>query len=65
MQNMTENEVAALEKAGENAGAYLEQIGKESLGELTAEEWQQFLAEVMIGFSQELRRLEAKSNEAQ
>jgi hypothetical protein len=59
MQNMTENEAAALEKAGEGAGAYLEQIGKDSLGELSPEEWQQFLAEVMIGFSQEMRRLEA------
>jgi hypothetical protein len=47
---------AALE-AGANAGSYLDEIGKNDLVSLTAEEWHEFLRRVVVGFEHALRRM--------
>lgn len=49
-------EAAARDDAGEMAGAYLDTIGKTDLATLTAEEWQGFLHQVIVGFEDSLRR---------
>jgi hypothetical protein len=65
MVDMTENEKAALEGASEVAGAYLEEIGETDPSKMSREAWLQFLAEIVIAFSNEMRRLESASSERQ
>ena len=47
-----DNEIlgSLLEKAGSKAGAYLEEIGKTNLIDLTNDEWMCFVYEVVDGF---------------
>jgi hypothetical protein len=41
---ITKNEAAAITQGGKAAGAYLEQIGKTDLADMTGEEWEKFCA---------------------
>ena len=56
-------EIAARNDAGDEAGAYLEKIGKTDLATLTEAEWFEFLRQVLFGFEASLRRrfLEARA----
>ena len=49
-------ERAAALKAGVDAGAYLDSIGKTDLAFLDEFEWEEFLQLIVVGFSKELRR---------
>ena len=49
-------EIRARNEAGDQAGAYLDEIGKTDLGTLTQEEWFRFLTLVIEGFEHSLRR---------
>ena len=48
-------EELALQAGGQEAGAYLEQIGKTDLALLTPEEWESFLRLVLIGYADRMR----------
>ena len=48
-------EKRALERAGEIAGAYLDDIGKTDLAALTAEEWAEFWRRGVHGFAENIR----------
>ena len=48
-------EELALLAGGQEAGAYLEQIGKTDLALLTPEEWESFLRLVLIGYADRMR----------
>lgn len=54
-----ENEVTALEHAGENAGEYLESLGRTDLAKLSPEEWQTFLAVVVHNYNEKWRELDS------
>jgi hypothetical protein len=59
---MTKEQLEAYEykagmAAGDQAGAYLDQIGRTDLAELTREQWEEFIARVIIGFQHEMRRM--------
>ncbi|WP_311276135.1 DUF6511 domain-containing protein [Methylobacterium sp. WCS2018Hpa-22] len=54
-KNLTQQEAFSLSEAGEEAGAYLESIGKFSLAELTEEEWIRFLKTVLNAFGDRMR----------
>lgn len=43
--------------AGDDAGAYLDGIGKTDLGALSREEWTEFLGMVVVGFQSHMRRM--------
>jgi hypothetical protein len=49
--------------AGDEAGEYLDQIGKTDLAALDRDEWEEFLGRIVMGFQLEMRRL-ISSNEA-
>ncbi|MFW5927452.1 MAG: DUF6511 domain-containing protein, partial [Wenzhouxiangella sp.] len=53
---LDELELGALDRASDEAGAYLESVGKTDLGELTPGEWKEFLARVALGFSKGLKK---------
>lgn len=57
------HEQHALERAGERAGAYLDEIGKSDLGELQLHEWLEFCRRMITGFGDALQR-ELEQNEA-
>jgi hypothetical protein len=46
----------AILEAGRNAGSYLDEIGKTDLKMLSAGEWREFLARLLTGYEQALRR---------
>ena len=43
--------------AGDDAGAWLDGIGKTDLAALSKEEWEEFLGLIVIGFQSHMRRL--------
>lgn len=43
--------------AGDDAGAWLDGLGKTDLGALSKEEWEEFLGLIVIGFQSHMRRL--------
>lgn len=49
-------EARARHEAGENAGAYLDEIGVTNLEQLNVEQWQAFLDKVIMGFEVSMRR---------
>ena len=49
-------EEKALETAGENAGAYLDSLGKTDLAALSEVEWKTFLEAVVNGFGDGMRK---------
>lgn len=49
----------ALEVGGQAAGAYLEEIGKTDLAEMTPDEWHTFLERFVAARAEHLRRLAA------
>lgn len=53
---LDEYEITATLKAGEEAGSYLEGLGKTDLGMLTSDEWREFLRRIVVGYEHELRR---------
>ncbi|MFO1147779.1 MAG: hypothetical protein U1E62_05315 [Alsobacter sp.] len=55
----TAQALEARDKGGEAAGAYLEEIGKTDIGELTLEEWREFLDRFVRARADHLRRLAA------
>lgn len=54
-KEMTQFEAFALSDAGEEAGAYLESVGKTDLAELNAEEWVTFLKTILFTFEKKMR----------
>jgi hypothetical protein len=50
-------EEQALEDGGNAGGAYLDEIGKTNLAELTEEEWSRFLGLVMTGYADSMREI--------
>ena len=56
-KNLTASEEAAAAKGGEEAGAYLDKIGKTDLARLTGEEWAQFCQTLFVASCAELRRM--------
>jgi hypothetical protein len=63
MIDPTPYEQTAMENAGEQAGQYLEALGKTDLATLTAEEWATFINVVCTGYidsiQEQMGRLEA------
>lgn len=59
MVDPTEHEVAALETASDQAGEYLESLGKSDLAALSHDEWMTFLEVVVTGWTDRLRELES------
>lgn len=55
MRNFDPYELIARRDAGSAAGAYLDEIGKSDLADLTEEQWLKFLAKVISGFGDSLR----------
>jgi hypothetical protein len=55
-QQFDEYELGAILEAGRNAGSYLDEIGKTDLKMLSAGEWREFLARLLTGYEQALRR---------
>lgn len=51
MIDVTDTEMEALTKGGEDAGEFLDGIGKTDLAALSAEEWSEFLCRVLGGYS--------------
>ncbi len=49
-------ELVAMRHGGEQGGSYLDEIDKTDLTRLAAEEWDEFLRRVLVGYEQELRR---------
>jgi hypothetical protein len=49
-------EIGAALEAGADAGAYLEELGKTDLAQLTGDEWREFLHRLYVGFEQVMRR---------
>jgi hypothetical protein len=49
-------ERAASLKAGDDAGAYLDRQRQTDLAKLSAQQWEEFLRLVVVGYSNELRR---------
>lgn len=56
IDKLTQNERAAATKGGEEAGAFLDAIGKTDLAALSPEEWEKFCAALFKGACDELRR---------
>jgi len=59
---MTKSELDAYEHkaamaAGDDAGTWLDGIGKSDLAALSSEEWEEFLGLIVIGFQSHMRRL--------
>jgi hypothetical protein len=52
---LTRIERQSMLAAGDKAGAYLDSIGKTDLAQLTAEEWEAFLAHAFNAFGDEMR----------
>lgn len=52
---LAQQEAFSLQEAGQEAGAYLESIGKFSLAELNEEEWTTFLKTVLNAFGEKMR----------
>lgn len=50
-------EEAALAEAGEQAGAFLDSIGKTDLASLDKDEWSRFLALVLKGYADSMREI--------
>lgn len=55
----TDLESAALAAGGDQAGQYLDEIGKTDLATLTGDEWGAFLAKVLEGYSTHMREAAA------
>lgn len=55
MLEFTETEAGAISAGGEQAGAYLDQIGKTDLAELAPDQWLKFLATFLHGYSEAMR----------
>lgn len=55
-KQLDEYEIAATLKGGDEAGSYLEEIGKTDLAALDAGEWREFLRRVVTGYEHEMRR---------
>lgn len=49
--------------AGEEAGAYLDELGKTDLATLTQEEWQTFLSRIVTGFEKYMQKIIYGGNE--
>lgn len=50
-------EMKAIEAAGDDAGAYLDKIGKTDLGQLTGEEWAEFCRTMCLAFGPRLAQI--------
>jgi hypothetical protein len=55
MLEFTDTEEEAITAGGEAAGAYLDQIGKTDLADLTPEQWHKFLGCFLHGYSDAMR----------
>jgi hypothetical protein len=51
-----EFEISAIEEAGNEAGAYLDDLGKTDLATLTPDEWRHFLRTFLRAFETNVRR---------
>lgn len=51
-----EFEISAIEAAGDEAGAYLDDLGKTDLANLTPDEWRHFLRTFLRAFETNVRR---------
>jgi hypothetical protein len=61
MLEFTESEEEAITAGGQEAGAYLDSIGKTDLADLTPEQWSRFLGTFLGGYSNAMRET-ARSN---
>lgn len=59
-KRLDEFEERALAKGGETAGSYLDDIGKTDLAVLSAEEWEEFCARLLVGYSNAMREMLSK-----
>jgi hypothetical protein len=50
-------ERAAVLEASSAAGAYLEELGQTNLGQLSRDEWLEFLRRIVVGYEHALRRM--------
>ena len=57
MIDPTPNEEAAMAAGGDDAGEYLESLGKSDLATLTQPEWRQLIEIVVTGYCNTLREL--------
>ena len=55
-QQFDEYEFGAMIEGGRKAGGYLDEIGKTDMALLSAGEWREFLARLLTGYEQALRR---------
>jgi len=62
-RNLTASEEAAAAKGGEEAGAYLDKIGKTDLATLSDAEWAGFVEHLVTGYCDHLRELAADMSE--
>lgn len=56
-KKLDEFEERALAAGGDNAGAYLDEIGKTDLAVLEAEEWEEFCARLLVGYANAMREM--------
>lgn len=54
-QPLTEQERAAVDHAGQEAGAYLEALGKTDLAQMEFDEWMEFIQGVCLSFADYVR----------
>jgi len=57
LEDLTDNEVAALEHASDMAGEHLDSIGKTDLAVLSREEWMTTIEVIVGGFTEKLGEL--------
>lgn len=55
MPKTTPDEDIAVEHGGDLAGAYLDELGKFDLRELSRREWREFLRRILKGYSARMR----------
>jgi hypothetical protein len=55
-QRLEDYERGAVLEAGNEAGAYLDEIGNTDLATLRPEQWREFLRRIVVGFEQSMRR---------
>ena len=60
MIDPTPNETAAMVEGGKAGGAYLDNLGRTDLAQLTEEEWDTFVEVIVTGYCDHLRDLEAQ-----
>jgi hypothetical protein len=64
VEDLTPNEIKALEHAGDMAGEYVESLGRTDMAQFSREEWMTMIEVIVGGFSEKLGELNDKAKSA-